>query len=36
MNETQVAKIEAGIIRFTQWLDYYGETSYDHQSFYRE
>jgi hypothetical protein len=34
MHEIPVAKVEASIGRFTQWLDHYGETSYDHQSFY--
>jgi len=34
VNETQIAKVEADVVRFTQWLDHYGETSYDHQSFF--
>lgn len=34
MNEIQVAKIEASLGCFTKWLDRYGETSYDHQSFF--
>ena len=34
MNKTQVAKVEAAVCRFTNWLDHYGETSYDHQSYY--
>jgi prenyltransferase/squalene oxidase-like repeat protein len=34
MNEIQIEKIEASINRFTEWLDRYGETSYDHQSFF--
>jgi hypothetical protein len=34
VNETQIAKVEAAVVRFTQWLDHYGETSYDHQSFF--
>jgi hypothetical protein len=34
MDEIQVSKIEASITRFTQWLDHFGETSYDHQSFF--
>jgi hypothetical protein len=34
MNEIQIEKIEASISRFTEWLDRYGETSYDHQSFF--
>jgi hypothetical protein len=34
VNETQIAKLEAAVVRFTEWLDHYGETSYDHQSFF--
>ncbi len=34
MDKMQLAKIEAAVTRFTNWLDRYGETSYDHQSFY--
>jgi hypothetical protein len=34
MNEIQAAKIDASVSRFTQWLDRYGEISYDHQSFF--
>ena len=34
MNERQIAKVEAAVIRFITWLDGYGETSYDHQSFF--
>ena len=34
MDKTQHAKVEASVARFTHWLDRYGETSYDHQSFY--
>ena len=34
MNEIATEKIEAAVAKFTQWLDHYGETSYDHQSFY--
>jgi Prenyltransferase and squalene oxidase repeat len=34
MNETLVAKVDAAVGRFTKWLDYYGETSYDFQSFF--
>src|SRR6266581_4239649 len=34
MDKMQLAKIEAAMTRFTGWLDRYGETSYDHQSFY--
>jgi hypothetical protein len=34
VNEAQIAKLEAAVVRFTAWLDRYGETSYDHQSFF--
>ena len=34
MNEIQIEKIEASISGFTEWLDRYGETSFDHQSFF--
>lgn len=34
MNESQIANVEAAVVRFTTWLDGYGETSYDHQSFF--
>jgi hypothetical protein len=30
----QVTDIRAGVLRFVQWLDRYGETSRDHQSFF--
>lgn len=33
-DETLVAKVDAALIRFTAWLDEYGETSFDHQSYY--
>jgi len=34
MNKMQTNEIEKGITRFTHWLDGYGETSYDHQSYF--
>jgi hypothetical protein len=34
MNEAVVEKIGTAIDRFIGWLDRYGETSYDHQSFF--
>src|SRR5215467_7711628 len=34
MDRTQIAKVEASVARFTHWLERYGETSYDHQSYY--
>lgn len=34
MDKTQVARVESAIGRFTAWLEAYGETSYDHQSYY--
>ena len=29
-----MAEIEASVLKFVRWLDRYGETSYDHQSFF--
>jgi len=34
MNEALIEKITDAVGRFGGWLDRYGETSYDHQSFY--
>ena len=34
VNEAQIAKVEAAVVRFTKWLDRFGETSYDHQSYF--
>jgi hypothetical protein len=34
MNETQIAQVQADVLRFTKWLDRFGETSYDHQSYF--
>jgi hypothetical protein len=34
MSRQQVTEIEKAIGRFTRWLDQYGETSYDHQSYF--
>jgi hypothetical protein len=34
MFEIDIAKVEAAVGRFTKWLDGYGETSFDHQSYY--
>lgn len=34
INEASVEKIVASIGRFVKWLDRFGETSYDHQSFF--
>jgi hypothetical protein len=34
MNKMQTGEIEKAIGRFTSWLDQYGETSYDHQSYF--
>jgi hypothetical protein len=30
----QVREVEVSVNRFTRWLDHYGETSYDHQSYF--
>ncbi len=34
MNKAPLREIETAIDRFSAWLDRYGETSYDHQSFF--
>jgi hypothetical protein len=34
MKEPCVEKIQAAVLRFIEWLDRHGETSYDHQSFF--
>src|SRR5437867_3519609 len=34
MDETRLSKTESSIDGFIRWLDGYGETSYDHQSFF--
>lgn len=34
MNKAQVSEVETAVSRFTRWLDQYGETSYDHQSYF--
>jgi hypothetical protein len=34
MNEALICKIDTAVRRFCSWLDRYGETSYDHQSFF--
>src|ERR1700688_3971498 len=34
MSETSSEKIATAVSRFVAWLDRYGETSYDHQSFF--
>ena len=34
MNQAQRIEVEAAVSRFTRWLDGYGETSYDHQSYF--
>jgi hypothetical protein len=34
MNEAQRIEVEPAVSRFTRWLDGYGETSYDHQSYF--
>lgn len=30
----EVKEVQAAVLRFVEWLDRYGETSYDHQSFF--
>lgn len=34
MNEALTEKVIVAVAKFTNWLDRYGETSYDHQSFF--
>ena len=34
MRDTLVESVESALSRFTRWLDGYGETSHDHQSFF--
>ena len=34
MRETLLKQVQAAIFQFVAWLDRYGETSYDHQSFF--
>jgi hypothetical protein len=34
LNKAQLNEIETALSRFTRWLDSYGETSYDHQSYF--
>jgi len=34
VSHTSIQSTETAVTRFGQWLDSYGETSYDHQSFY--
>src|SRR5579864_5832726 len=34
MNDDPTERIRSALGRFTNWLDRYGETSYDHQSFF--
>src|SRR5438445_4800362 len=34
MNETLARRVESAVERFCRWLDRYGETSYDQQSFF--
>ena len=31
---TEINKVQATVVRFVEWLDRFGETSYDHQSFF--
>jgi hypothetical protein len=34
VDTTQVEKVHTSVLRFVRWLDGFGETSYDHQSFF--
>jgi hypothetical protein len=33
-NTTAIEKVQAAVLRLVEWLDRYGEVSYDHQSFF--
>jgi hypothetical protein len=33
-NGVELEKVQATVLRFVEWLDRYGETSYDHQSYF--
>ena len=33
-SQIDVENVQAAVLRFVEWLDRYGETSYDHQSFF--
>jgi hypothetical protein len=34
VEDVELETVQAGVLRFIKWLDRYGETSYDHQSFF--
>ncbi len=34
MNKIQTSEVEQSLSRFTGWLEKFGETSYDHQSYF--
>ncbi len=34
MSDSTIARVQGVLARFTRWLDQYGETSYDFQTFY--
>ena len=34
VEDAELEEVQAGVLRFVGWLDRYGETSYDHQSFF--
>ena len=34
MDQTRISTVEASVLRFVDWLDRFGETSYDHQSYF--
>jgi uncharacterized protein YyaL (SSP411 family) len=34
LSEANLEQVQAAVLRFVEWLDHYGETSYDHQSYF--
>src|SRR5215469_8518062 len=34
LSEANLEQLQATVLRFVKWLDHYGETSYDHQSYF--
>ena len=34
VKDAELEEVQAGVLRFVGWLDRFGETSYDHQSFF--
>jgi len=34
LSEANLEQVQTAVLRFVKWLDHYGETSYDHQSYF--